>query len=455
MYGQGLKVAAFAAKHVQMAAESKQVVAADVEEEEEEEEEDLEPLLKYKRLGAALPAEDATDGISSACSRGKLIVLGMLSGAVWCLDAHSSSGTRSKSKPHTSTVNAVSVDSGCEFYASASDDGTVVVTNIATGEADKFTYTRPILALAMHPQYKATRQHVCGGKAGALTLNSKGWFTSKDTLLHQGEGSITAIAWQGAFIAWSNGMGVKVIDCNSQQHITFIDRPNEDAVKAGACRCSLLWSAPDTLVVAWGTLIKIARVRNRDAAPKADAAQLPSRYCEITAILQTEFVLCGVAPLGKHIVALGWADDEDDEDGEESSEQEASPRPELHVLDMDSEVRARSARARQATRSLPLPFRFLALMRFLFAAAAACQPSTCRCLIPPTYSVLILFSLSPSPSPAPFASLLTPFPAISSATSRASLCFSSWRLQTLSWLRPGIATTTSRGCCSAVGWRRP
>jgi hypothetical protein len=179
---------------------------------------------------------------------------------------------------------------------------------------------------------------VCGGKAGALTLNSKGWFTSKDTLLHQGEGSITAIAWQGAFIAWSNIMGVKVIDCNSQQHITFIDRPNEDAVKAGACRCSLLWSAPDTLIVAWGTLIKIARVRNRDAGAKADAAQLSSRYCEISAILQTEFVLCGVAPLGKHIVALGWADEEDDDAGNDESDQEASSRPELHVLDLDSEA---------------------------------------------------------------------------------------------------------------------
>ena len=201
----------------------------------------------------------------------------------------------------------------------------------------------------MHPQYKATRQHVCGGKAGALTLNSKGWFTSKDTLLHQGEGSITAIAWQQAFIAWANSMGVKVIDANTQQHITFIDRPNEDAVKTGACKCALLWSAPDTLIVAWGTLIKIARVRHRDAAAKADAAPspLPNRYCEITAILQTDFILCGVAPLGKHLVALGWADDEADEDDEES-DQEASSRPELHVLDMDSEARhwhSRTARA--------------------------------------------------------------------------------------------------------------
>ena len=321
-----------------MTADAKQVAATNLDGEEDEE--DLEPLLKYKRLGAALPAEDATDGISSACCRGKLIVIGMHSGAVWCLDAHSSSGTRSKSKPHTCTVNAVSIDSACDFYASASDDGSVVVTNIATGEAEKFMYSRPILALAMHPQYKATRQHVCGGKAGALTLNSKGWFTSKDTLLHQGDGSITAIAWQGAFIAWANSVGVKVIDANSQQHITFIDRPNEDAVKAGACKCSLLWSAPDTLIVAWGTLIKIARVRYRDLGAKSDAAaaQLPSRYCEITAILQTDFVLWGVAPLDKHLVALGWAEDEEDEEDDEESDQEASSRPELHVIDMDSEA---------------------------------------------------------------------------------------------------------------------
>ncbi len=347
MLGHQLIIAALADPRVLMATEVKQVSPPGVdgeeeeeeeeeEVEEEEEEEDVEPLLKYKRLGAALPAEDATDGISSACSRGKLIVLGMHSGAVWCLDAHSSGGSRSKSKPHTCTVNAVSIDSACEFYASASDDGSVIVTNIATGETEKFTYTRPILALAMHPQYKATRQHVCGGKAGALTLNSKGWFTSKDTLLHQGEGSITAIAWQGVFIAWTNSLGVKIVDASTQQHITFIDRPSEDAVKSGACKCSLLWIAHDTLIVAWGTLIKIARVRHREAGSRSEAAapQLPARYCEITAILQTDFLLCGVAPLGKHIVALGWSEDDDGEHGDH-----VTSRPELHVLDMDSEVR--------------------------------------------------------------------------------------------------------------------
>jgi hypothetical protein len=342
MYGWVVCSCSFFSLFSVMAAESKQAAMSDVDGDEEDE--DIEPLLKYKRLGAALPAEDATDGISCAFARGKLIVLGMHSGAVWCLDAHSSSAPRSKSKPHTCTVNAVSIDSSCEFFASASDDG---VTSIATGETEKFTYTRPVLSLAMHPQYKATRQHVCGGKAGALTLNSKGWFTSKDTLLHQGEGSITAIAWLGNYIAWANSMGVKVIDPQSQQHITFIDRPNEDAVKAGACRCALLWTAPDVLVIAWGSLIKIARVRHRDPPARGDgsAAQLPSRYCEITAIMQTDVLLCGVAPLGKHLVALGWAeDDEEDGDGDDAAvHKKTSARPELHVLDMDNEVHCSTA----------------------------------------------------------------------------------------------------------------
>lgn len=38
----------------------------------------------------------------------------------------------------------------------------------------------------------------------------KGFFGSKDNVLHSGEGAIHSIAWRAKLIAWANDIGVKV-----------------------------------------------------------------------------------------------------------------------------------------------------------------------------------------------------------------------------------------------------
>ena len=62
-------------------------------------------------------------------------------------------------------------------------------------------------------------------RAGQLVLNKKNWFGQKDEVLHESEGAITAIAWLNSLVAWSNDRGVKIMDTETQERITFVERP--------------------------------------------------------------------------------------------------------------------------------------------------------------------------------------------------------------------------------------
>jgi hypothetical protein len=51
-----------------------------------------------------------------------------------------------------------------------------------------------------------------------LVLNTRGWFTHKEAVLHEGEGGIAAVALRGALVAWANGRGVKIYDIERVRH---------------------------------------------------------------------------------------------------------------------------------------------------------------------------------------------------------------------------------------------
>jgi len=53
------------------------------------------------------------------------------------------------------------------------------------------------------------RTTVTGGMAGQLVVSSRGWFGSRDTIVHAGEGPISTIANSGSLVAWANDVGVK------------------------------------------------------------------------------------------------------------------------------------------------------------------------------------------------------------------------------------------------------
>jgi hypothetical protein len=61
-------------------------------------------------------------------------------------------------------------------------------------------------AVALEPGFakKASRAFVCGGMAGNLIMQEKGWMGYKEHIIHSGEGPIWAIEWRGDLIAWAN-----------------------------------------------------------------------------------------------------------------------------------------------------------------------------------------------------------------------------------------------------------
>ena len=90
--------------------------------------------------------------------------------------------------------------------------------------------------------------------------DSSGWFSSKETVLHGGEGPVTSIQWRGQLIAWANDNGVKIYDTQLNQRITYIERP-KGSPRPDLYYCCLCWKNDNVLLVGWADSVKIAHVK--------------------------------------------------------------------------------------------------------------------------------------------------------------------------------------------------
>lgn len=83
-----------------------------------------------------------------------------------------------------------------------------MIRSLTTPETHAFDYHRPVHALALEPDFnkKASKAFVCGGMAGKLVLQEKGWLGYKEQVIHSGEGPIWAIEWRGNLVAWANDL---------------------------------------------------------------------------------------------------------------------------------------------------------------------------------------------------------------------------------------------------------
>ena len=144
-------------------------------------------------------------------------------------------------------------------------------------------FSRPVNAVALSPEYKNDRSYISGGLAGSLILTTggrqgvkenantnsaaaaaSGWLGSiglsggnqgKDTVLHSGEGTISAVKWSlsGRFVAWVNEQGIKVMRSNLRlegvdaeyawKRIAHVDRPKRKGWEemAGVWRGRMEW----------------------------------------------------------------------------------------------------------------------------------------------------------------------------------------------------------------------
>ena len=146
-----------------------------------------------------------------------------------------------------------------------------------------------------------------GGRAGRLNLLRKGWMfgSMAEKLVHEGEGAISAVAWEGTLVAWANAQGVKIIDVDRLEPVSFVAAP-AGAPPADACPPRVLWESETSLLVAWGADVRVITIRT-DAAAAGAAADAPARrFGEVTAKFSVKGALvCGIAPFGSEL-ALLW-----------------------------------------------------------------------------------------------------------------------------------------------------
>ncbi|KAF2130135.1 vacuolar assembly protein-like protein [Dothidotthia symphoricarpi CBS 119687] len=169
------------------------------------------------------------------------------------------------------------------YIASSSIDGHVCVSSlIDPKDVTLRNFGRPVQAVALSPDYKADRSYLSGGLAGELILTTggqlgvrsnantssasqtaQGWLGAiglgghggKDTVLHSGEGAISAIKWSlsGKYVAWSNEHGIRIMRTNlyldgadsdsAWKRIGFIDKPNRRIWQdmAGVWKARMEW----------------------------------------------------------------------------------------------------------------------------------------------------------------------------------------------------------------------
>jgi len=130
-----------------------------------------------------------------------------------------------------------------------------------------------------------------------------GWFSSKDNVIHAGEGPIYAVRWRRSIIAWANDLGVKLYDCETSEPISYIARP-KGSPPPELFRCNLAWANDDTLLIGWADSVKVGVVKRRPKDPSRNI--FTTRYVEMAAMFQTDFYICGIAPYGDHIVLLAY-----------------------------------------------------------------------------------------------------------------------------------------------------
>uniref|UniRef100_A0A671K5Y1 Vacuolar protein sorting-associated protein 41 homolog n=1 Tax=Sinocyclocheilus anshuiensis TaxID=1608454 RepID=A0A671K5Y1_9TELE len=230
----------------------------------------------------------------------KFLALGTHFGKVYLLDIQGNVTQKFEISPVK--INQISLDESGDHVGICSEDGKVQVVGLYTREGFHENFDCPIKIL----------------------LYERNWLNRwKTSVLHEGEGNITNVKWRANLIAWANNVGVKIYDISSKQRITNVLQDNTN-LRPDMYPCSLCWKDNTTLIIGWGSSVKICVVKERDPTEMRD---LPSRYVEIVSAFETEFFISGLAPLADQLVTLYYV-----KENSEQMEEEFRTRPRLDII---------------------------------------------------------------------------------------------------------------------------
>ena len=206
-------------------------------------------------------------------------------------------------------VNDLCVDITGEYIGAAAEDGSVCISALGSEERAVHTHHRAVRAVRLAPDFGRSRERpiMTGGRSGRLNLLRKGWMfgAMAEKLVHEGEGVITAIAWDGNLVAWANAAGVKVVDVDGFEPVCFVAAP-PGAPPADACPPRLVWESESSLLVSWGADVRVISIREKLPPAGAPADAPVKRFGEVTTKFAVKDALvAGIAPFGEEL-ALLW-----------------------------------------------------------------------------------------------------------------------------------------------------
>uniref|UniRef100_A0A671KU69 Vacuolar protein sorting-associated protein 41 homolog n=1 Tax=Sinocyclocheilus anshuiensis TaxID=1608454 RepID=A0A671KU69_9TELE len=280
----------------------------------QEEDTEEEPKLKYERLTNGVTEILQKDAASCMTVHDKFLALGTHFGKVYLLDIQGNVTQKFEIaslklslcncyRSSSVKINQISLDESGDHVGICSEDGkTHVVTLTLTLLFSTYLCSMFCCPLQMLTNLKLMK------------------YTS---VLHEGEGNITNVKWTANLIAWANNVGVKIYDICSKQRITNVLRDNT-SLRPDMYPCSLCWKDNTTLIIGWGSSVKICVVKERDPTQMRD---LPSRYVEIVSAFETEFFISGLAPLADQLVTLYYV-----KESSEHVEEEFRTRPRLDII---------------------------------------------------------------------------------------------------------------------------
>ncbi|TIB33402.1 hypothetical protein E3P84_02192 [Wallemia ichthyophaga] len=305
---------------------------------------DEEPPFKYTKIGADVASSTLKDTASVLRCCEEFIALGTHSGYLHLL---SHSGHRIKAfKPHSASIMDISLDTRHSFIATASVDGQVFISSIYATERYYFDNKRPMRCVALDPHFatNSSRAFIAGGMNGRLTLNEKGWLGHRQTDLQpldKDDGPVYNCIWHSNLLVWSNDSGVRLYDIQHMKLVAFIPKLDMSP-RPDVSRVSLSFIDKHTLVIGWGSIIRLVKIRSRRLLP-LHAYEHPQLQAEIHSSFEMDAMISSVLPFDKALLVLAWLEPDgallNDESVQDKHAQRkrASKRPELRVLSLDGE----------------------------------------------------------------------------------------------------------------------
>lgn len=79
-------------------------------------------------------------------------------------------------------------------------------------EVATHSHISPVYSVQLQYQEDTKNERVfaSGGIAGQLIVTRRGWIVQNEITIHEGEGPVNSIRWNGPLITWANDWGIKV-----------------------------------------------------------------------------------------------------------------------------------------------------------------------------------------------------------------------------------------------------